>query len=74
MVQGHSKITTGNSSAIIAENKRESKKIGFENLQKRDNEKRLNDERTKSSGSLKQYGSWGPIFKNEKNFKSMHHC
>lgn len=42
------------------------RKAGYEALQKMDN--------SSKNGSQKDYGSWGPVFKNKDNFSKMHWC
>lgn len=66
MVQGER--NTSNKTSV--ERDQESRRTGFESLQKKSQEKTsFSDKKTNSSN-----GSWGPVFKNEKHFKSMHIC
>uniref|UniRef100_A0A1B0DLM8 Uncharacterized protein n=1 Tax=Phlebotomus papatasi TaxID=29031 RepID=A0A1B0DLM8_PHLPP len=47
----------------------DSKRTGFENMQKREKEHRASTSVKASAAS-----SWGPIFKNREHFNSLHHC
>lgn len=69
MVQGER--NTSNKTSV--ERDQESRRTGFESLQKKTQEKtNFLDKKTNSSNGSN--GSWGPVFKNEKHFKSMHIC
>jgi hypothetical protein len=37
-------------------------------------EKRTQEERKIQESKKAQYGAWGPVFKNKKNFVNMHIC
>ena len=68
MVQGSSQLY-GTNNVQNWENK-SSKKPGYENIQKMEQEKKSSQ---KSGGSGTSHGAWGPTFKNKDHFVNMHH-
>lgn len=75
MVQGDR--TNVKSSYGLLERERDSKRSGFENLQKREQEKNNKLVATtteKKAQESNKYGAWGSTFKNQQNFKGMHNC
>lgn len=71
MVQGER--NTSNKTSTSVDRDQESRRTGFESLQKKTQEK-TNFSHKKTNSSNGSNGSWGPVFKNEKHFKSMHIC
>ncbi|PSN38344.1 hypothetical protein C0J52_12693 [Blattella germanica] len=67
MVQGGERCT---SSSVLdcASRASSSRKAGFEAIQKKTEEKKMEDQKKS------QYGSWGPVYKNKQNFINMHIC
>lgn len=78
MVQGHDSTSYNKASSYNNyECAGTSKRSGFENMQKLDQARKQNakESGTKdANNSASKYGAWGSVFKNEKNFKSLHHC
>uniref|UniRef100_A0A0P4W0T9 Uncharacterized protein n=1 Tax=Rhodnius neglectus TaxID=72488 RepID=A0A0P4W0T9_9HEMI len=64
-------ITFAYSSSFKSARTPEARKAGFEALNKYNNSKQTTTSKTEEKS---KYGAWGPVYKNQQHFASLHNC
>lgn len=75
MVQGHSCGSKSNNPLDAFARDHQSKRAGFESMQKREQERKNTQQQQKTSAAEQEknkYGAWGPVLKNREHFNSLH--